>query len=217
MCIKGFSLPSAMRRNRIRDLFAYRSLRLKIMWALTLSPSPWAYSLWLYTSLESPSASRASALIEFAFSNLDQIACANYSCMWLTFLFVPVVQFLEVLSVSQFRHRSFLIEKRKCGTAGLPEQRSMLPLSEMIPDTEFPIWLTAMQAEYISHVKWIPAHKSLRLFCASHLKLYKFSYNRKQDTDIKRSVFLALSVDATADGFGNSVSHFLSDSQDLYS
>jgi len=61
-------------------------------------------------------------------------------------LFVPAVEFLEELSVSQFSQRSL---KGRRGT----DQRSMLPLSEMIPDTEFPIWVTAMQAEYMSHVK----------------------------------------------------------------
>lgn len=54
VCIKGFSLPSAMRRDRIRALFSYRSLRLKIRWALKLFPSPWVYSLWLYASRKHP-------------------------------------------------------------------------------------------------------------------------------------------------------------------
>lgn len=183
MCIKGFSLPSAMRQNRIRDLFSYRSLRLKIRWALKLSPSPWAYSLWLHTSQERPSRKssvwgtliHAIALIAFAFQNLDLITCANCSCIWLTSLFVSAVEFLEALSVSL---------KRRRGT----DQRSMHPLSEMIPDTEFPTWLTALQAEYMSHVKWISAHKSLRLFCASHSMRYEFLFcylKSKREIDIK--------------------------------
>ncbi len=50
---------------------------------------------------------RAKALIAFAFQNLGLITCANYSCIWLTSLFVPAVEFIEALSVSQSRQRSF--------------------------------------------------------------------------------------------------------------
>lgn len=215
-----------MRRNRIRDLFSYRSLRLKIRWALKLSPSPWAYSLWLHTSQERPSRKssvwgtliHARALIPFAFQNLDLITCANCSCIWLTSLFVPAVEFLEALSVSQFRQRSF---KRRRGT----DQRSMLPLSEMIPDTEFPIWLTAMQAEYMSHLKWISAHKSLRLFCASHSTRYEFLFcylKSKREIDIKPQCF-SRSLFGSSSGcycrwlepVWTSISNLFSDSQDL--